>query len=216
MDYMGKDKVSGNGNINLNVTSAGHTVGDAKRALNGDVAVALKNGAVKGFNLAHIIRQGQAALNGQPLQETAPQQTDFSAITASGKFIDGVLHSDQLDASAPLLRVTGAGTVDLVHQTIDYTAQPTVVNTTSAQGGKELASLNGVTVPIHVTGTFDQPKYSLDLKTAVKQKAVEKLTGKLTEQLDKKNPGLADQLRGLGGLFGKKQQNPPATNPPPH
>ncbi|MBV8061984.1 MAG: AsmA family protein, partial [Nevskia sp.] len=56
-DFTGKDHVTGTGNFSLDVSSSGNTMAELKRGLNGTVALALQNGAVKGFNLAQLIRQ---------------------------------------------------------------------------------------------------------------------------------------------------------------
>ena len=98
-----------------------------------------------------------------------------------------------------------------------------IVNTATGQGGKQLADLNGVVIPIHVTGSFAQPRYSIDVKAALQQKATEKLQQRIGDQLDKKlgtsNPALANQLKeGLGALFGRKKKPEdaaPAQSPPP-
>jgi len=199
-DFMGKDYVSGTGNVALDVTSAGGSVAELKRALNGTASFALQNGAVKGFNLAQILRQGQAVYSGQQLQQGDSQQTDFSTMSASGKFSNGVLHSDDLSAASPLLRLTGAGQVDLVNNTLDYTAKPTLVNTASGQGGKQLAQLQGVVIPVRVYGPLNAPKYQLDVASALQQEAVQKLTQKLGGQKG------SDLVNTLQGLFGKKPQ----------
>ena len=200
LDFMGKDYVSGTGNVAMDVTSAGGTVAELKRALNGNVSFALQNGAVKGFNLAQILRQGQALYGGQQPEQGGGQQTDFSSLSASGKITNGILRSDDLAAASPLLRLSGAGQVDLVNSTLDYTAKPTFVNTASGQGGKQLAQLQGVVIPVRVYGPFSAPKYQLDVASALQQEAVQKLTQKLGGQ--KGN----DLVNTLQGLFGKKKQ----------
>jgi len=199
-DFIGKDYVSGTGNVSIDVTSAGNTRAELKRALNGNVSFALQDGAVKGFNLAQVIRQGQALYSGQQPQQGGSQQTDFTTMSASGKFTNGVLHSDDLSAASPLLRLTGAGQVDLVNNTLDYTANPTVVNTAGGQGGKELAQLQGVVIPIRVYGPLDAPRHQIDVASALQQQPVQKLIQKLGGQKG------TDLVNTLQGLFGKKKQ----------
>lgn len=220
LDLMGKDRLTGVGDVSANLSGGGHTVGELKRALDGDVAFSFKNGKVKGINLGAILRQGEAFMSGQQLATSEPPETDFTELSASGKIVNGVLTSNDLNAASPLFRVGGAGSVDIAAQTLDYTVKPTVVNTATGQSGKELANLNGITVPIRVTGTFAAPKYSLDVKAALQQKAADKLKDKLGEQIDKKlggdNSNLGNQLKqGLGSLFGKKKNDNPPANPPP-
>ncbi|HWY23493.1 MAG TPA: AsmA family protein, partial [Nevskia sp.] len=200
LDFMGKDYVTGTGNFSLDVTSSGRSVGEIKRALNGSTSVALQNGAVKGFNLAQILRQGQALYGGQVPQDSGAQQTDFTTMSASGKISNGVLRSDDLNAASPLLRLTGAGQVDLANNSLDYTAKPTLVNTATGQGGKQLANLQGIVIPVRVYGPFAAPKYQLDVAEALKQDAVQKLTQKLG------NGQNGDLVNTLQGLFGKKKQ----------
>lgn len=233
-NFTGKDLVSGLGDIKFDLRSGGKTVGDARRALNGDVALNFQNGAVKGFNLGQIIRQGQSMLRGQPLNATEPQQTDFTVISFAAKIVNGVLKSDQLNAQSPLFRLAGNGEIDLVGETLDYLVSPTIVGTSKGQGGKGLEELAGLTVPIKLTGSLYAPKYKLDLQTALKQKAGDELRGKVADKLlggeggkavsdtelrAKAGEKLNKELgRGLEKLFGggkKKEQPAPAPAPEP-
>lgn len=233
-NFTGKDLVSGLGDIKFDLSSGGKTVGDARRALNGDVALNFQNGAVKGFNLGQIIRQGQSMLRGQPMNATEPQQTDFTAITFAAKIVNGILKSDQLNAQSPLFRLAGNGEIDLVGETLNYLVAPTIVGTSQGQGGKGLEELAGLTVPIKLTGSLYAPKYKLDLQTALKQKAGDELRGRVADKLlggeggkavsdtelkAKAGEKLNKELgRGLEKLFGggkKKEQPAPAPAPAP-
>ena len=196
-DFLGKDYVTGVTSLTLDLTGSGKTVGDLRRSLNGTINASAENGSVKGFNLAQNIRKAKAVFQGQTLNENEPQQTDFATITASANIVNGVLKSDQLDAKNPLFRLSGSGQVDLVKETIDYLAKPTVVETTKGQGGKDLEELRGITIPIKVTGALTDPKVRLDIESALKQKATEEVRGKLKDKEDE----LKDKLRNKLGDF---------------
>jgi AsmA protein len=231
--FMGKDLVTGLGNVKVNLTSGGKTVGDVRRGLNGDLSLSFQNGAVKGFNLGEVLRKGQALFKGQPYTAPAePPQTDFTAINFSAKVINGILKTNELDARSPLFRLIGNGDVDLVNETLNYLAQPTVVGSAEGQGGKTLQDLAGLTIPIKLTGSWFSPKYKLDLQTALKQKAADEVRGKVADKLlggesgkavtetelkQKAGEKLNKELgRGLDKLFGgKKKQSAPATVPEP-
>lgn len=221
-DFLGKDYVSGLGNVSLDLSSRGSTVGDLRKALNGTVAVKVENGAVQGFNLGQILRKGQALLAGQAAPaETEPQQTDFAAITASATIVNGILKTDDLAAASPAFRLAGSGQIDLVNETIKFLAKPTVVETSKGQGGKGLEQLKGVTVPIEISGNLFSPKYKLDLEDALKEKAKEKVKEKLADELGlPKGESTEQQLKEkaaekLGDLlFGKKKEPPPAEQAP--
>lgn len=215
-DLTGNDKVDGLGTINLDLTSAGKTVGDARRALNGTVALNFKNGAVKGFNLGEMLRRGQALIRGQTYTPSAePQQTDFASIDFGGQIVNGVLKSDSLDARNPLLRVTGNGEIDLVNETFNYTAKPTIVETSKGQGGRGLEDLGGITVPVKLTGTFTNPKYKVEIADAVRARAKQEVKAQLEEHKDELKQKLNDKLGpALENLFGgrkKKQEPAPAS-----
>lgn len=240
-DFMGNDKLSGLGTVNLDITTAGSTVGDVRRALNGDVSLSFQNGAVKGFNLGEMLRRAQAALKGTPYSGGAePQETDFAVINFKGQLVNGVLKSDSLDARNPLLRVAGKGEIDLANETFNYLAKPTVVETSKGQGGKGLEELGGLTIPVRLTGTFTAPKYKVEISDVVRDKAKEKLKAELKDKedelkekykVDERKEELKQKLdqklneklgTGLEGLFGsrKKKQEPapteqPQTEPPP-
>src|SRR5690606_32474836 len=101
------------------------------------------------------------------------------------------------------LRVNGQGNASLPKETIDYGLRVSIVGTSKGQGGKELEELKGVTIPIKITGTFSEPKPSVDLAAIVKEQATGELKAKAEEKLKEE---LGDDLGGLlgGALGGKK------------
>lgn len=222
-DFLDTDKLSGRGSLTVDVTTAGRTVGAVKRALDGNVAFNLLDGAVKGFNLGQIMRDGQALLAGQPAGARAAPSTDFAELRGAGVISNGVLKSDQLTTKNPLLRLEGAGEIDLVQQTINYLAKPTVVNTASGQGGKERVDLTGLVVPIRITGDLFKPKVSIDWQAALKQKAVDQLREKLgvseetvREQREELRSRAKEEIgKSLLKLFGSKPAAPVAPAEPP-
>jgi len=220
-DFIDSDTLSGKGSMTLDVTSAGRTFGAVKQALDGKLAFNLVDGAVKGFNLGKIIRDGQAMLTQQAPAASAVQTTDFAELRGSGVFVKGVLKSDELTAKNPLLRLEGAGEIDLVKETINYLARPTLVNTASGQGGKERVDLTGIVVPIRLSGDLYKPKVSIDWQAALKQQAVTQLRDKLgvseatvREQREALRSRAKEEIgKGLLKLFGNQQPKP--VEPPP-
>ena len=112
---------------------------------------------------------------------------------------------------SPLLRLKGAGTANIIKETINYKLGVTVVGSLKGQGGATDDQLSGLNIPLKVTGTFAKPKFGLDTsgalkskldaeKKKLKQKAKDKLKEKLEGKLGDK---LGDKLKGkLGSLFG--------------
>ncbi|MES0874747.1 AsmA family protein [Sinimarinibacterium thermocellulolyticum] len=231
-DLLGKDHVSGLGNLALDLTGRGTTVGALRRSLNGSIALEVQNGAVKGFNLGQILRQAEAMLAGQAAPaDTGPLETDFATLRATANIVDGVLKTDDLTAASPLFRLAGSGEIDLVRQTIRFIAKPTVVETSKGQGGKGLEQLRGLTIPIEISGNLFAPSYKLALEDALKQRARDALQEKLAEKLDlpqgenteqaikqRLNEKLGDklgELLGGGRLRGASPAPTPTPTPPP-
>jgi len=188
-DALDNDMLEGKGNVALDVQTGGNTVGALRKALAGNAKLSLKDGALKGINLEDVIRK----VKKQSAQSS--QRTDLSELTASFVIKNGVAHNDDLSAKSPLLRLSGAGDVDVGGGTIDYLAKASVVASSTGQGGKDLADLNGITVPVKISGPLQDPQIRPDLKaaagSAVKQQA-QKAEEKLKERVQ-------DRLKGLLG-----------------
>src|SRR3989442_1685983 len=188
-DVAQKDILEGHGTVALDVNAAGKTVNTMKKALAGTARVQLKDGAIKGINLAEVFRKARTALSSQEARADArqTQQTDFSEMTASFVIKNGVAHNEDLDMKAPLFRISGKGDVDIGNSSIDYVTNATVVGTTKGQGGADLEQLSGLTVPVHLVGPFDAMKYKVDYAAAAtnlaKSTVGERITDKLKERL---------------------------------
>ncbi|HEX7381274.1 MAG TPA: AsmA family protein [Nevskiaceae bacterium] len=171
-DGFQRNVVSGKADVTARLTAVGANQAAVRRSLGGQVRMSIVDGAVRGFDLGRILRQADVVLkpdaDGGPVPVSASEKTDFSTVTASGRIHDGVLTSDDLRGSAPLLRLAGAGTVNLADETIDYTLEPTLVNTATGQGGKTLSQLRGVSVPVRLTGPWSAIRYQPDLKAALR------------------------------------------------
>ena len=185
-DFMGKDYVTGKGSVTAKITAGGLESSSIRRSLNGTASFSFENGAVKGINIAQLIRDGYAAYKKQPAAPERAKQTDFAEMRGSVTITDGLVTNNDLSVKSPLLRIGGKGNVQLVKETIDYHVDAAVVGSLEGQGGKEISELKGLTVPIAISGTFTQPKFSLDMRSLLQAKAkaaVEAEKQKATEAL---------------------------------
>jgi AsmA protein len=190
-DAMDYDSLEGKGSVSLDVTTRGDTVTAMKKALDGKAALNLADGAVKGINVAETIRNFKAklgVLKGTQTQAAdKAQKTDFTELKASFLIKNGVAHNDDLSMKSPLLRLTGAGDINIGEDSLNYLAKASIVESGKGQGGAELASIKGVTIPVRISGPFKSPQYNLDFGGAVtevvKQKAEEAVKGKLQDKL---------------------------------
>jgi len=212
-DAAQQDKLEGKGNLVLDVNAAGKSRNAMKRSLGGTAKVELRDGAIKGIDIAATLRKARSALGQQQAQAAATtEKTDFSELSASFNIKNGVAHNDDLEVKAPLFRIGGKGDIDIGQSTIDYVTKASVVATAKGQGGAETDQLAGLTVPVRLSGPFDNMKYDVNYGAVAtdlaKSKAGEKLREKLEERLGVK-PGsgdssgqggsTADRLKGLLG-----------------
>jgi AsmA protein len=170
------------------VQSSGRSVAELRRALGGTASLQLRDGAIKGFNLAKALRQAKAALS---LKQDAAQRasqtekTDFSELNASFRIADGVARNSDLDLKSPFLRLGGEGAIDIGRGRIDYTARATVVSTAKGQDA-ELAALKGLTVPVRLSGPFEAVDWSIQWSAVAAGALKNELQNRLGEALGKR------------------------------
>jgi len=99
-------------------------------------------------------------------------------------FATAVARNDDLKANSPLLRLAGAGNLDIGNNGIDYLARATLVG--------------GVGVPVKVYGALDNPAYSVDY-TGLAGGVVGGTAGAVTDTVKKGATGVGGALRGLFG-----------------
>ena len=210
VDALKNDMLEGKGTLNVDIKTQGATVGALKKALNGNAAMVLADGAVKGIDIAGTVRDIKNKFNfkGNSLGADQKKRTDFSEMTATFKIANGVAHNDDLSMKSPLLRVAGSGDIDIGDEKLNYVAKPTVVASLKGQGGSDIGALNGLTFPIKVTGSFSDPKYGVDFSAVGAEIAKKNLLGNVAggkgEAVQKLIGG--DAAGGLGDLIGGKKK----------
>lgn len=201
-DLADKDLVEGRGNVALDVTSRGDSVTAMKKALGGTASVNLRDGAIKGINLAQTLRDLKGKLGAKQdatQQAKAGDKTDFSELSASLKIASGVAHNEDLAMKSPFLRLSGAGDIDIGGGQMNYVAKASVVASSTGQGGQGLDQLKGLTVPVRVTGPFEKLSYTLELGSLIEDAAKAKVEEKKEEIKAKAEDKVKDKLKGLFG-----------------
>ncbi len=207
-DFLQKDVLEGRGTVKLAMNTQGKYSSEFKKNLNGNLSVKLNDGAVKGINLAKSLRDFKAKITGKSDQQqaaNAKEKTDFTAMSMSVQFKEGIGSSNDLEMKSPFLRVGGSGQIDLPASKIDYTAKVMVVNTATGQEGTELAQLKDISIPVRLSGPFDHLDYHIlfsqigsdALKAAFKAKAAPVLEEKKQELKQKVDEQLKDRLKNL-------------------
>ncbi|GAA4342684.1 AsmA family protein [Pigmentiphaga soli] len=208
-DAAGKDVLSGRGNVALNLTATGQTAQALRASLNGTGQLSLRDGAIKGIDLARSLREFKSMLalgKDAAADADGARQTDFSEMQAQLVFANGVGTVRSLNVKAPLLRIAGGdpARIDVAASRLDLVANVTVVNTSTGQDGKELAQLHGATIPVRLSGPFDAPRYEVLwsrvgaslLENAIR-KGIGKQPGTPGKPADKPLDAVRDRLKKL-------------------
>ena len=146
--------------IAIDLTASGASQRAMVSALAGTASFEFSDGAIRGINVAKLVRNlGSATLSGW--QSGEAEKTDFASLGASFKIAQGKAQTSDLHLSGPLVRMAGAGTVDLPAQTINFRVEPQVVASIEGQGGKK--DLEGLGVPVAINGPWAQPSIYPDI-----------------------------------------------------
>jgi AsmA protein len=186
-DLADKDFLEGHGNVSLDVTTRGDTVSALKRGLAGKAALDLRDGAIKGVNVAKLLRNAKSLLGGkQAVSGTADtaEKTEFSGLAASFNIDGGVARNNDLSLKSPVVRLAGEGDIDIGRDRVDYLAKVSVDESLTGPGS-ELAQLKGISVPLRLRGPYSQIAYTLELDKLLVEVAKSQLKEKAKEALGK-------------------------------
>ena len=196
--------LAGKTKLTLQIAAQGGSQLQLVETLNGKADFAFANGAIVGFNLPGAIRGiSQGKLSG--LKKAPAEKTDFSELAASFTIANGIAQNQDLKLTSPLLRVSGAGAIQLPPKTVDYTVKPKLV--ASLEGQQGTADLSGLEIPVRISGPWDKPKFEPDLKgvLADPNKAIEAVKQLSKQFKGKSAKEIADELLGkksAGGATG--------------
>lgn len=189
----GFDKLDGRLTAKLVLRGAGANPRELAGAVGGTAFVAVRDGEIVGVNLAQMIRSLTAStLSGW--QESRAESTDLSELGASFRFERGQGATSDLVLAGPLVRMTGAGNVDLLTETMAFRVEPKLVMSLQGQSAQGAAApstpagnLVGLGVPVVVQGPWASPRIYPEISGMLE------------------NPEAAyNQLRQMGqGLFGR-------------
>ena len=192
------DRLEGSGDIEISLSAAGKSQKAMVQTLDGDGAIKFVDGAIRGINLAQMIRNVTSAFT----DTSGAQKTDFAELSGTFKITRGILRNDDLLLLNPLLRVNGAGTADLPKRTVKYRIEPKAVGSLEGQGGE--AALKGIAVPVIVEGPWHDLTYRPDLAAVIGGGL-----GKVTESPKDALKGAKDAgetlLKGLTGQGGGEE-----------
>jgi AsmA protein len=153
--------VSGKTKLALQLNGTGNSADEIKSSLQGQGSLAVSDGAIEGIDLTEMISSigaGQVP----DMRQGPGAKTAFSDLGGSFTVASGIIETNNLQMTSPLLKVAAAGKVDIAQSTIDVLAKPEIVAGEQGKGGAN--DLAGLTVPVRIEGPLDSPKIKPELK----------------------------------------------------
>jgi AsmA protein len=182
VDFAKFNRLSGRGNVTVNVAARGNTTAALMSSLAGHVAANLANGAIDGLDLWSAINSAVALVQKHSLPTGGMgRSTRFDAFKASADLTNGVASTKDLDIASGDLHVNGQGTTNLVTGAVDYHVSAAILKGPSAG---TLAN-----IPLLIGGTLTSPSVRPDTQGLVKSLA--------QQQLQKHKGQVENKLKGL-------------------
>ena len=187
------DKLDGKMQAKMTLHSAGNSQRAILSNLGGTVFAVFQDGAIRGLNVAAMVRSlTSGTLSGW--QEGKEQTTDLTQLSASFRVEKGQATTTDLNLVGPLVKMTGAGTIDVAAKAIAFRVEPKVVMTTEGQG--RASDPVGLGIPVVIDGPWAQPRIYPDMAGILDNP--DAAYAKLKEM----GKGLFGGSGGLGGVLG--------------
>jgi AsmA protein len=194
----GQDYVSGLLNTKYNITTSGATDKALLNNLSGSANANVGSGVISKWELSKRLNQILAIIKSGDIsaaataKDTASDSFEFTSVNADMLINTGVVNNETFTMKSPGMEVLGQGTVDLANQLVNYNLEPTL--------GKGLLEKSSVrSIPLKISGPFDNLKYTLDVQDAVKQKVKDEVKRGLDKVIDDDVKKKIDGFLGEGG-----------------
>ena len=172
-DSTGLDRLSGNASWTTMLTTSGGNERELIGNLAGSGALQLVNGSLRGYNSVQMLANPVGDVT-QPKGSTTIEHMACSYVIAGG-----VVTNHDLDLKSGKLTASGAGTIDLPAQSLDYRLEPRL----------------GIAIPIRINGPWSMLHYRMDMNVL---KGLSTLGGKPVNAVKE---GLGSSTNRLKSLF---------------
>ena len=243
------DKINGQGTMNLDMHATGPlkslNSAEIMRALNGTTNLDFNDVKYSAANMSRQLASIAGFLNSNAVPQSAGDVTNIVKMTGNILVKNGVAETNNLQAKLDIGNIGFIGTANLVDESLNLRATAVLSQAMSQKVGGNgvggfmqtaLANNQGeLVVPVLITGTFSNPKFSPDVQQIAQMKVKglvpnfnnpASVTGALQNLLGgSKGTAQPGQPQGQGqsqqpdpvqqliGLFGKKKK--PDQPPPP-
>ena len=187
-DAVGFDKLMGAGELNIALNMRGVSQKQFIDSLHGTTGFKFRDGAVKGANIAAMVRSAEKLISGGGFDAKGlekgfdnAEKTDFSELQGQFTFKNGLSKENDLTLKSPLIRISGKGDINLPQTKLNYRLVTGIVNSIEGQGTEDKST--GFKIPVRLKGPFHDVSIKPDISGAAKDKAKDQLKDKVTDKL---------------------------------
>lgn len=200
----GLDALRGVGSFDdVSIITHGTSMADFIRNMTGRYDATVSDGALRGVNLAQLLRSARSALETRELPAAlSPEaETDFTSLKLDGNINGGKANIIVFSLRSPFVTAEATGTIDLFNRTLDIRFQPKATNTRQAEA--EGIGIQGFGIPLRIQGSWTNVSAGLDidyLSTLAQQAVRSRVQSEVEDRL---GDALGDELgSALGGVLG--------------
>ncbi len=179
--------VSGGTRLITELSSRGNSIDALLKNLNGTTSLGLSDGTIRDSNLAEKVSLAVKAFEKKEMQD-GKSVVKFTGLSGDFKTTNGVFATDNLSMESPYFNIKGTGTANVASQQLDMKLR---IGPNNPDPKRPLFA------PLRITGTFSNPKFSLDMADLVKALAaqdLEKIKLQAKEKLEEEKQALKLKL----------------------
>jgi AsmA protein len=183
---------SGTGNFDLNLSGNGRTVMQNVQTAGGNVSFAMSDGAIQGFNLGRTLCAAYNVTQKAAAPAERPDRTEYQVIQGTATVTAGTAQSPDLLARTSFMDISGAGSLGLATQQLDYDLDAKLTAKVAIPGCQTLDDYVGDSLPFNIHGTVTAPTITPDFSKLLRQAVREEVQDRIQERIQDR---LRDILR---------------------
>ena len=163
-------RIGGTGAFDVELAGIGDNFQEVLANATGSIGFTLRDGALLGLNLDHLMCSLYNDLAGyERPAPAAVEATPYSLLRGTAQVRDGIAQSTDLFGSVTTVEVEGGGRVDLVTYGLDLDLDAEMTAPIPIQGCDTLDRLVGESIPLTVGGTIGEPQVRPDFAELLQQ-----------------------------------------------
>ena len=198
--FFDMEKLSGLGELDLNMSTKGADVKQMLQNLNGNGNLQLTDGAFNGIDIEKLIQSGLSleSLN----KQNYSGKTSFANLSSNIKANKGLIELPDFKLNSPVFDLVGKASTNANEETLAGNFQLSLKGQLKELVEQKYPKLQGKTLPFELKGTWAEPKASIDIEALLKAEYQDKIDEKKEELEDKAKDKLKDKL---GDIFNRKK-----------